>query len=108
MVFMAGAMSLGHLQARTVVVSMSSARPWASLAHTLAVAGAMSTRSVRWARAMCSTWWEKLRSKVSTMVRRPVSCSKVRGVTNLVACSVITTSTWQCCLTRAEASAAAL
>ena len=54
-VFIAGAMSLGHRQARTVVVSMPSARPWASLAQTLAVAGAMITRSVRSARAICST-----------------------------------------------------
>ena len=38
-VFMAGAAILGQSQARTVVVSMSSAMPWASLASTLAVAG---------------------------------------------------------------------
>ena len=108
LVFMAGAASLGQVQASTVVVSMSSARPWASLAHTLAVAGAMSTRSARSARAMCSTWWAKFRSKVSTITRRPVSCSKVRGAMNLVACSVMTTSTAARCFTRAEASAAAL
>ena len=95
-------------QASTVVVSMSSARPWASLAHTFAVAGATITRSVRWAREMCSTWWEKFRSKVSTIQRLPVSCSKVRGAMNLVACSVRITSTEQCCFTRAEARAAAL
>ena len=108
LVFMAGAMSLGHLQASTVVVSMSSARPWASLAHTLAVAGATSTRSVRRARETCSTWWTKFRSKVSTMVRFPVSSSKVSGVMNSVAWAVITTSTQQRCFTSAEASAAAL
>ena len=54
-VFMAGAASLGQRQARMVVVSISSASPWASLAHTLAVAGAIMTKSVRLARAMCST-----------------------------------------------------
>ena len=108
LVFMAGAASLGQAQASTVVVSMSSARPWASLAHTLAVAGAMMTRSVRSARAMCSTWWLKFRSKVSTIHRVPVSCSKVRGAMNCVAWAVIITSTLACCLTSAEASAAAL
>ena len=55
LVFMAGAMSLGHRQASTVVVSISSASPWASFAQTLAVAGAMITKSVRCAREMCST-----------------------------------------------------
>ena len=54
-VFIAGAISLGQRQASTVVVSMSSARPWASLAHTLAVAGAMMTRSALSATAICST-----------------------------------------------------
>ena len=48
-------MSLGQRQARMVVVSISSANPWASFAHTLAVAGATITRSVRSARAICST-----------------------------------------------------
>ena len=99
---------MGQVQASTVVVSMSSARPWASFPHTFAVAGAMSTRSVRSARAMCSTWWEKLRSKVSTMHRFPVSCSKVSGAINSVAWAVIITSTWARCFTSAEASAAAL
>ena len=99
---------MGQGQASTVVVSMSSASPWASLAQILAVAGAMMTRSVRSARAMCSTWWEKFRSKVSTMHRFPVSCSKVRGVINWVAWAVMMTSTWACCFTNAEARYAAL
>ncbi len=101
-VFMAGAMSLGQVQAKTVVVSMSSARPWASLAHTLAVAGAIITKSVRSARAMCSTWWTKFRSKVSTITLLPVSCSKVKGAMNSVAFRVITTSTLAWSFTRAE------
>ena len=44
-VFMAGEMSFGHLQARMVVVSISSAMPCANLPITLAEAGATSTRS---------------------------------------------------------------
>ena len=64
-VFMAGAMSRGQRQASRVVLSMSSARPWASLAQMLAVAGATITRSARSARAMCSTSFAVKRSKVS-------------------------------------------
>ena len=51
-VFMAGATSFRHLAARTTVVSISSAMPWASLAMMLAVAGAMRIRSAFWAREM--------------------------------------------------------
>ena len=52
--FMAGARMMGALVASTEQVSMSSAMPAASLAMTLAVAGAMTTTSARSARAMCS------------------------------------------------------
>ena len=45
----------GQVQASTVVVSISSAKPFASLARTFAVAGAIITRSARLARAICST-----------------------------------------------------
>ena len=49
---MAGEMSLGHVRhASTVVVSMSSAMPCASLAMTLAVAGAIMTASAFWTTA---------------------------------------------------------
>ncbi len=41
-----------HLAARTVVVSISSAMPWESLAMMLAVAGAMRIRSAALAREM--------------------------------------------------------
>ena len=54
-VFMAGAMSLGQVQARAVVVSMSSAMPPASFPMTLAVAGAIIMTSAFFARATCST-----------------------------------------------------
>ena len=53
-VFMAGETSLEHLAARTTVVSISSAMPWASLAMTSAVAGATRIRSAAVAREM---WW---------------------------------------------------
>ena len=52
---MEGETSLRHLAASTVVVSMSSAMPWASFARILAVAGAMRIRSAALAREMCCT-----------------------------------------------------
>ena len=52
-VFMAGATSFLQRAARTTVVSMSSAMPWASLAMTSAVAGATKIRSAAVAR---ETW----------------------------------------------------
>ena len=51
---MAGATSSGAEVAMTVVVKGSSARPTASLAMQLTVAGAMTTMSARRARATCS------------------------------------------------------
>ena len=54
-VFIAGATSFLHRAARTVVVSMSSARPFANFAMTLAVAGAIRIRSAALAREMCFT-----------------------------------------------------
>ena len=52
--------------------------------------------------------FRKFRSKVSTMTRRPVSCSKVRGAINSVAWRVITVSTAAPSFTSPEARAAAL
>ena len=91
-VFMAGATTLGQREASTVVVSMSSAMPWAILAITLAVAGAMRIRSAFLARDTWVTSNLKSRSKVSTMHLLPVRVSKVSGVMNWVAFWVI--STW--------------
>ena len=54
-VFMAGARYFGALQARKVVVSISSARPWDTYAMTLAVAGAIMKISACLARDTCST-----------------------------------------------------
>ena len=88
---MAGAMSLGHRAASTVVVSISSARPWANFAMTLAVAGAMRITSAALARDTWATSYWKSRAKVSTTQRLLVRVSKVRGVMNLVAFSVMIT-----------------
>ena len=107
-VFIAGAISFGAFEARTVVVSMSSANPAASFAMMLAVAGAMMTASALSASEMCSISQACWRSKVSVTVRLCVSASKVRGCTNRVACSVIITFTSACCFTSAEASSHAL
>ena len=92
-VFMAGETSFGHLAARTVVVSMSSAMPWAILAMTLAVAGATRMTSAFLASAIWVTSNLKSRSKVSTMHLWPVSVSNVMGVMNWVAFRVMMTST---------------
>ena len=70
---------------------------------TLAVAGAIITRSAWSATAMCSTWKEKFRSKVSTSALLPVSVSKVTAVINCVAFWVMSTCTLHPNFTRAEA-----
>ena len=77
----------------TVVVSISSAMPFAILPITLAEAGATSTTSACFASATCSTLYWKFRSKVSIRHLFPVSCSKVSGVINSVAFFVISTCT---------------
>ncbi len=51
----AGTISIGASDARTVVVSKSSARPWASFAIVSAVAGAITIRSALSAAARCET-----------------------------------------------------
>ncbi len=91
--FMAGARMTGALVASTEQVSMSSAMPAASLAMTLAVAGAMTTTLARSARAMCSISNSSGASNMSVTVGRWVMLLKLRGVTNSVAHSVMTTST---------------
>ena len=90
---MAGAAILGQSQARTVVVSISSAMPWAILAMTLAVAGATRMTSAFFASEMWVTSNLKSRSKVSTMHLWPVRVSNVMGVMNWVAFLVMMTST---------------
>ena len=101
---MAGATSFLHLAASTTVVSMSSAMPWASLAITLAVAGAIRIRSAAVAREIWVISYWKSRAKVSTTHRLLVRDSKVRGVMNWVAFSVMTTWTSAPALRRALAT----
>ena len=109
-VFIAGASRIGHRQAQaiTVVVSMSSAMPFAILPITLALAGATSTTSARFAIATCSTLNWKFRSNVSIRHLLPVSVSKVVGWMKFVAFRVIRTVTSACCLTSMLASPAIL
>ena len=108
LVFMAGAITFGALQARMVVVSMSSAMPAAIFPMTLAVAGATMKTSALAARDTCPTLNSKLRSKVSTMHLLPVSVSKVTGVINWQALRVMMTCTSACALTSIEARFAIL
>ena len=107
-VFIAGETSLGHPAARTVVVSISSAMPWAILAMTLAVAGATRMTSAFFASSMWVTSNLKSRSKVSTMHLWPVRVSKVSGVMNWVALRVMMTSTSAPCFFSALATPAIL
>ena len=92
LVFIAGLMIFLQVHARTVVVSISSARPWASFAITFAEAGATRTTSAAFARETCSTENSKFRSNVSTRHLFPVSVSNVIGLMKFVAFRVI--STW--------------
>ena len=88
-----------HLHAMIVVVSISSAMPWAILPMTLAEAGATITTSACFARATCSTLNSKLRSNVSTRHLFPVRLSNVMGLMKLVAFSVMSTCTFTPCFT---------
>ena len=94
--FIAGATSTLQVHAITVVVSISSAIPFAILPITFAVAGASNTRSACFANATCSTENSKLRSNVSIRHLLPVSVSNVVAVIKFVAFCVIRTCTLQC------------
>ena len=98
----------GHWQAKSVVVSISSASPCASLAQTLAVAGAMIARSAFFASSICSTSNLKFRSKVSVRHLLTVRVSKVSGVINSSAFFVMITCTSACCFFKRLARFAAL
>ncbi|MBA7670284.1 hypothetical protein ES703_78429 [subsurface metagenome] len=90
---MAGARITGALVASTVQVSISSAIPTASLAITLAVAGAIVTTSAASAKAMCPMPDSKVWSNISVTTGLPVRLRRVSGATNSVADSVMITST---------------
>ena len=107
-VFIAGEIKIGQRHAITVVVSMSSAMPFAILPMTFALAGAMSTMSARFASATCSTLYWKLRSNVSMRHLLPVKVSNVMGLIKFVAFCVISTVISACCFFSILASPAIL
>ena len=90
--FMAGAMTSGAVVASAVVVKRSSAMPFAILAMTFAVHGAMRNTS---ASCASDTWWmgSDGSSNRPTATVSCVSARNVVGPTNSVACSVMTTFT---------------
>ena len=92
--FIAGTKAIGVRLAQISVLARSSAMPRAALAIRLAVAGMTSSRSLSRLTSMCGIGplGPGCHSVVST--GEPVSASNVRGVTNFVACSVMTTRTW--------------
>src|SRR3984957_16658773 len=87
--------------------------PCAKWARMSAVAGATSSRSVRWATAMCSMALSTLAgaassaANISVMTFLPVSAAKVSGVMNSCAERVITTctSSFSCCRRRTSSAA---
>src|SRR5262249_45420762 len=95
---MAGAMTTGAVVAKKSVERKSSARPFANLAITSAVAGATTSASIDCATAMCSTADSMLGSWApspnrSVMTFSPLRAAKVSGRTNSCAARVITTWT---------------
>src|SRR5262249_32314077 len=78
---------------RRSVVRKSSARPWAALARTLAVAGATTTASARSAIATCSTASPLCGLKRSERTARPDSVRQVRSAPKRSPCPVRTTAT---------------
>jgi len=105
--FIAGASTSGASVANAVVDSRSSARPQASFAMVLAVAGTIAKTS---ASSASETWWTcaSASSHRPTATGSPVSARNVVGPTNRVADSVITTLTRQPARIRARAISHAL
>jgi len=99
-VFIAGEIILWHLHAIIVVVSMSSAIPFAIFPITFALAGATINMSACFARDTCSTLNSKFLSNVSTRHLLPVKVSKVIGLIKFVAFFVIITWTFAPFFTR--------
>src|SRR5262245_14297240 len=105
--FIAGARSTAARVAVYSVDRKSSAIPFASLPMMLAVAGAMSRRSIDDASAMCSMSALAPGSNCPVMTRRFVIASKVSAPTNWVAEAVMiaTTSCPRFCSPRATSTA---
>src|SRR5881394_2957198 len=91
--FMAGQKMTGQAEALVIRLTMSSQRPWETLAMMLAVAGAMSIRSARSVREMCWGSEESRRLKASVWTGRALRAWKVRGVMNFWESGVMTTVT---------------
>ena len=93
-VCIAGATTTGHVAAKTVVVSRSSAIPALIFAMKDAVAGATTIRSADLAKAMCFTWSTSENRSGSTIeIGLPDSASRVVLPMNLKALLVATTWT---------------
>ena len=93
----AGAMSRGQREARAVTESMSSARPCASFAIVLAVAGATASRSASSAKPTCAICVgnappDSERHRF-VYTGRPLTAANVSELTKRCAASVSTTST---------------
>ncbi len=109
--FMAGATTTGAVVARYKVVRKSSATPRANFAMISAVAGAMTSASMRCATAMCSIALSTLAGASAAnncvMTFCPVRAANVSGATNSCALRVITTwiSICSCCSRRTSSAA---
>ena len=90
-VCMAGASTTGHRAVSRVLVSRSSASPWAAFAIRSAVAGATTTRSADCPIRTCGTSWTSSHTSVDTGL--PDSAAHVGAPTNSSAAAVGTTVT---------------
>ncbi len=90
-VCMAGANTTGQRAVSRVLVSRSSASPWAAFASTSAVAGATTTRSASWPIRTCGTSWTSFQTSAETGL--PESAAQVAAPTKCSAAAVGTTVT---------------
>src|SRR4051812_16693282 len=88
---MAGANRTGQRAVSSVLVSRSSARPWAAFASRSAVAGATTTRSALCPIRTCGTSWTSVQTSVATGL--PDRAAQVGAPTNVSALAVGTTVT---------------
>ena len=86
-----GRSTTGQRAVSRVLVSRSSARPWAALASRSAVAGATTTRSASWPIRTWGTSWTSSQTSVATGL--PESAAQVGAPTNSSAAAVGTTVT---------------
>ena len=90
-VCIAGANTTGQRAVSSVLVSRSSASPWAAFAIRSAVAGATTTSSASWPIRTCGTSWTSAHTSVLTGL--PDSAAHVGAPTNSSAAAVGTTVT---------------